>query len=205
MKLILTFALAAATLATAQQAQDSAARCRQEAASRLNANRDDINTTVQNTDRNSSRISWTYRDRSGYCVIDSRLNLTEFREFTGDDRRYSERTTPIADVPKVDINTSGTGNYNSDEHVRITRGWVNTKQVPTVGLSGEHDFKITFFGNITRQNGPGEYVITIRGSNKGGNATGEATFRLNDSHEEVEFISLHGTLNGREFSGSFNR
>jgi hypothetical protein len=63
---------------------------------------------------------------------------------------------------------------------------------------------MTFSGDITRQNGDREYVMDIRNSDRG-NATGRATFRLNSSKNEVEFISVDGRMNNGDFNGSFNR
>ena len=161
-----TLTMAFATLAAAQQPRDVEQRCRQEAASKLSANRDDITTGIQDTDGNNSRVSWTYRDRNGYCLIDNRMNVAQFHESTSDDRRYSERTAPaapIANVPKVKVNTEGRGNLSGPQTSKITRGWVDTTKSPTVvSLSGDHKFKVTFTGDITRQNGDREYVMTIR-------------------------------------------
>jgi len=211
MKLCITLALATAGIAGAQQPRDYELRCRQEASNRLKANRDDITTGIQDTDGNNSRVSWTYRDRNGYCLIDSRMNIAEFREFSGADNNRRERTAPtapavpIANVPKVKVNTAGRGNFSGPQTVKITRGWVDTKSgTPSISLSGEHDFKITFNGDLTRQNGDREYVVDIRSSDRG-NATGRATFRLNSSKNEVEFISVDGRMNGSDFNGSFNR
>jgi len=37
------------------------------------------------------------------------------------------------------------------------------------------------------------------------NATGTATFRVNGDRNEVESINVNGRINGRDFSGNFNR
>lgn len=148
MKLCITLALAAAGIAAAQQPRDYELRCRQEASNRLRANRDDITTGIQDTDGNNSRVSWTYRDRNGYCLIDPRMNIAEFHEFNANDNNRRERVgnapaaAPISNVPKVKVNTAGRGNFSGPQTVKITRGWVDTKTgTPAVTLSGEHDSK----------------------------------------------------------------
>src|SRR6185503_2226915 len=116
MKPIIAMALAFASMTFAQEARDYQLRCRQEAANRLSANRDDVTTGVQDSNNNNSRISWTYRNRNGYCLIDNRMNVTEFREFNGNNGgnnssvnsrdRTAPPAAPIPNVPRVKANTS---------------------------------------------------------------------------------------------------
>jgi hypothetical protein len=210
MKTTITLMLAVGALASAQQPRDYELRCRQEAANRLRADRENVTVGIQDSDHGRSRVSWTYRDRNGYCVIDNSMNIAEFREFAGNngDQRYNERTAPsapIANVPRVKVNTAGRGNFSGPQTAKVTRGWVDTSVTPTVvSLSGEKNFKITFNGDVTRQNGDREYVMDIRSSDRG-DASGRATFRLNKDKNEVEFISIDGRMNGSDFNGSFNR
>lgn len=108
-------------------------------------------------------------------------------------------------VPRVRCDTSGRGNFSGiGRGVRITRGWVDTTGRPSVSLSGEGNFRINFWGEITNQRGPREFTMRITGTDRG-NASGTATFRFNNDMNEVEYINVNGRMNGRNFSGSFNR
>lgn len=108
-------------------------------------------------------------------------------------------------APQVNVDTSGRGNYSDGgTSVRITRGWVNTRGNTTVSLSGENNFRVDFYGNITSQNGDREFTMRITGSSRG-NASGNLTFRLNKDRNEVEMINVNGRANGRNLTGSFSR
>jgi hypothetical protein len=108
-------------------------------------------------------------------------------------------------VPPVRVDTSGNGNFNGDrQNLRITRGWVDTAGQPSVTLSGDRDFRISFRIQITREGRDGTYTFRVVNSDRG-NANGNGTFRLNGDRNEVEFIAVSGKLNGRNFSGNFSR
>lgn len=168
-------------------------------------------------------MNWESRrggDHSGYCKFNTatgELPRTESGPYTGPvANRHGFRgaanlypgqnSQPMVKFPHVKIDTGGSGDFNGlGQSVRITRGWVNTKgQQTLVALSGKHHFKINFYGYITRKDGKREFTMEFESSNCG-NAMGAATFRLNDDRNEVQSISLSGTLNGQGISGNFKR
>ena len=105
----------------------------------------------------------------------------------------------------VRADTAGRGTFNGDrQSERITRGWVETVGQPSVALSGDRDFRITFRVDITRTGRDGSYAFRIVGSDRG-NASGNGTFRLNSDRNEVESIDVNGRVNGRPFNGNFRR
>jgi hypothetical protein len=105
----------------------------------------------------------------------------------------------------VKVDTAGRGSFNGmGQTVRITRGWVDTRNEPSVALSGEGDFRITFYGNVTGSNGDREFTLRITNSDRG-NATGTAIIRMNPDRNEVEYIKLDGRVGRNEFNGIFNR
>jgi hypothetical protein len=107
--------------------------------------------------------------------------------------------------PRVRVDTSGRGNYSArNRSGGITRGGVDTTGQPRVMLSDERNLRVTFWGDITRQNGDREFTMRITGSDQG-NASGTATFRLNRDQNEVEYINLNGKMNGGSFNGNFSR
>jgi len=105
----------------------------------------------------------------------------------------------------VRADTSGRGTFSADrQSERITRGWVETVGQPSVALSGDRDFRITFRVDITRTSRDGSYTFRIIDSDRG-RASGSGTFRLNYDRNEVESIDVSGRLNGRSFRGDFRR
>ena len=190
------------------QRDDYQNRCQQETANRLRVDRQDVFTNVQSSNNGRAQIGWKVRGREGYCVIDNRMNVVEFNDNGGGNngggsggRNGGGR--PI-DMPRMQGDTSGRGNFNGDRNIRITRGWLDTRSQPYVALSGDNNFKITFWGDVTQANGPREYTMRITRSDRG-NATGTATFRMNGDRNEVEYIQVSGRMNNRDFSGIFNR
>ncbi len=149
-------------------------------------------------------MGWKARGREGYCVIDNRMNIVEFNDNSGNNGGGRNGGSGSINVPPMRGDTSGRGNFNSDGSVRITRGWVDTNGQPSVALSGENNCKITFWGDVTQANGNREFTLRITRSDRG-NASGTATFRMNSDRNEVEYISVNGRMNGRNFNGSFNR
>jgi hypothetical protein len=107
----------------------------------------------------------------------------------------------INNYPRVRVDTSGHGSYQGRHRsANITRGWVDTSSDrPSVALSGDNDFRITFYGNVVRSDG-NHVVMEITGTDRG-SANGHAEFRLNGDRNEVDMI----TVNGSGFSGNFNR
>ncbi|MEJ2009098.1 MAG: hypothetical protein P8Z30_13250 [Acidobacteriota bacterium] len=160
------------------------------------------------------------RDRNGYCEFNTatgELVRTESGQYTGavaNGRGFRNPSSPygrgnretVVNAPRVKVDTGGRGDFNGlGQSVRITRGWVDTEGPQTVvALSGEHHFKIDFYGRITQQDGKREFTMEISNSNRG-NARGTATFRLNPDRNEVQSISMNGRVNGRHFNGDFKR
>jgi len=224
----------AAVLLTAGGAQaqnrdnDYERSCSQEVANRFSVRRHDVATQSQEERHGKIRVSWTFNQRNGYCEYDIRMNLVKFKEYGpgssdrdddrndnrrddryGDDSRRDDRyrdRQPTVNVYRVRADTSGRGTFNGDARgtVRITRGWVDTTDEASVSLSGEHNFKITFRGEIINANGDREFTLRIRSSDRG-DASGTATFRLNGDRNEVDSITVSGRLNGNRFDGNFSR
>lgn len=108
----------------------------------------------------------------------------------------------LSNYPRVKADTSGRGSFSGQNYnnVNITRGWVDTSSGrPSVSLSGSNNFKITFYGEITRVDGR-HFTMRITGSTSG-NAYGKAEIYMNGDKNEVQSISV----NGDNFSGSFSR
>ena len=111
----------------------------------------------------------------------------------------------IPNYPRVRVDTSGRGTYNSRAagSVRITRGFVDsTGPRPSVSLRGGN-FMITFYGMVVRSDGRG-FTMQITGSDRGP-AQGTAQARLNNDRNEVETITLNGNLGRDNFTGNFGR
>lgn len=198
--------------------------CAETVANQLNVSTLDVNAQLGPYTPNETRIVlWRSRrggDRNGYCEFNTgtgELVRTQAGEYSGpvdESRGYTQRSMGYSgpapgsavNAPRVKVDTSGKGDYNGpDGSVHITRGWVNTEgQQTTVALSGEHHYKITFYGYVTQKNGDREFTMQINNSDHG-NAAGTATFRLNHDRNEVEYISLTGQLNGMDFNGNFRR
>lgn len=198
--------------------------CQQAVANQLNISQLDVAAQLGPFTASQNRIvNWSARrgrDSNGYCEFNTATgelvravsgqynetsgNRSRFGLGAGNRGRWNQR--PAVDYPSVNVDTSGRGEFNgTGNSVRITRGWVNTKdQQVTVALSGEHNFKINFYGRITQQTGDREYVMQIDSSDRGA-ATGTATFRFNPDRNEVEYISVDGRLNGQSINGNFRR
>jgi hypothetical protein len=201
--------------------------CRRTAAQRLNTQGSTIQTRTGGVSNNRARIEWRIRKRvNGYCMINRDGNVVDFRQtndWNGDNWSGGGGWNPggggggswdddnwggggnIITPPRIRADTSGRGNYSDgSQSVRITRGWVDTTGQPSVALSGEDNFKITFRGDVRNQSGDREFTMRITGSDRG-EARGRATFRLNKDRNEVEYINVTGRFQQRQFSGSFNR
>jgi hypothetical protein len=111
----------------------------------------------------------------------------------------------IPNFPRVKIDTSGRGTFSSRSsgNARITRGFVDsTGARPSVSLRGGN-FMITFYGVVERSDGKG-FTMRITGSDRG-SARGTAQARLNNDRNEVESITVSGTMGRDNFNGSFSR
>jgi len=153
----------------------------------------------------------------GFCetsrngqVINTQLGVPRGGGFGGGFGRNNDgggfgRNTGGGAIFSVRVDTAGRGSFSGmGQTVRITRGWVDTRNEPSVALSGEGDFKITFYGNVTGSSQEREFTLRITNSDRG-NATGVATVRLNSDRNEVEYIKVDGRLGRTDFSGIFNR
>lgn len=110
----------------------------------------------------------------------------------------------IGNAPRVNVDTDGRGDFSSDRvSGRVTRGFVNTTGDPSLGFRVDGRV-VTFYGRIEREISNREFEMRINRSSEG-NVNGNATFRLNGDRNEVEMISVSGTMNGRSFSGNFRR
>ena len=198
--------------------------CQQAVARRLNISELDVAAQLGPFTGNRNRIvNWSTRrgrDSNGYCEFNTatgelvRAVSGQYNETSGERSRFGLgegnrgqwNQRPAVDYPTVNVNTSGRGDFNgAGNSVRITRGWVDTSgQQVTVALSGEHDFKINFYGIVRQQTGDREYVMQIERSDRGP-ARGTATFRVNYDGNEVEYISVDGRLNGQSINGNFRR
>ncbi len=193
--------------AMAQSQQDYDTICRTEVARRLNVPFDRVGTQASKMAAGQTRVEWTTNDRRyGYCMIDNRMRVTEFQDLSrGDAGNRNWNTGTVTNFARVSADTGGHGNFDGENgSVKITRAWVDTRGEPTIALGGDNNFKITFHGEIVRANGDREYTMRILNSDRG-SANGTATFRLNSDKNEVEYVSANGRLNGRGFSGNFNR
>jgi hypothetical protein len=111
----------------------------------------------------------------------------------------------IINYPRVKVDTSGRGGFNSRSSgsIKITRGFVDsTGPRPSVSLRGGN-FMITFYGVVERSDGGG-FTMRITDSDRG-NAHGTAQARLNKDRNEVELINLSGRMGRDNFSGNFGR
>ena len=112
----------------------------------------------------------------------------------------------VVNAPRVRVDNSGKGDFRGPrKSFHIRHSWLDTRGEQTiVTLSDGDDFKISFYGPIVQQNGDREFTMDIDNSNLGG-ARGRATFRLSSDHKKVEYISMNGNLDGRDFNGNFRR
>lgn len=162
----------------------------------------------------------TWRAATYDCVVDPRRNVVERATYAP---RASSGGWPggpgypggpggpgypggpgIPNYPRVRVDTSGRGTFSSRAGTAtITRGFVDsTGSRPSVSLRGGN-FMIIFYGVVERSDGGG-FTMRITGSDRG-NARGTAQARLNRDQNEVETITLSGTLGRDRFTGSFSR
>lgn len=192
-------------VAWAQSNYDYETTCRMAAANRLNVSKDRVTSQLSGWSSGRAHVVWRYSRQNGYCVVDNRMNVVEFKDLATGGGYGGGYDRPGNGIYRVAVDTSGRGNFNGNNmSVRITRGWVDTTGQPSISFSGDGNFKITFRGDVVRANGDLEYSIRITSSDRG-SASGTATFRFNNDRNEVEYISANGRLNGRSFSGNFNR
>ncbi|HEY1264934.1 MAG TPA: hypothetical protein VGF06_15505 [Terriglobales bacterium] len=213
----LAFLLSCTVLACAQSDRDYQQACRAEAARRLNLSRDRVDADMSGSDQGRVRVQWRGNGRYGYCLLDRRMNVVEFKDFGTDrngrdgDRRDDDwdndggRWRPISEYPRLAVDTDGHGSFKREnQNLRIRRGYVNTRETPSVSLSCDKNYRVTFRGDMVQANGDREFVLRFTSSDRG-DARGLAKFRLNSDRNEVEFISIRGRLNGRPVEATFDR
>lgn len=123
---------------------------------------------------------------------------------TGGSNGSAPQVNTNVNAPQVNVDTSGRGDFTSDRSSgRVTRGFVNTTGEPSLGFRVDGRI-VTFYGRIEREISNREFEMRINRSSES-NANGNATFRLNEDRNEVELISVSGTMNGRPFNGNFRR
>ena len=105
----------------------------------------------------------------------------------------------------MNVDTSGRGTFDARfaGGVRITRGFVDTRDRPSVGMRGGN-FRITFYGDVARGSSDRDFTFRITGSDRG-NARGTARVQLNGDRNEVVSIDVDGDINGDQFKGTFRR
>jgi hypothetical protein len=206
--------------------------CKETVANQLNVSTLDISAELGPYSQNGNRIvNWRSRranESNGYCEFNTatgELVRAEAGEYAGPlenrpgfgsapgqrDMGYGQ--TPgmgygqaFVNAPRVKVDNSGRGDFKGPrKSFHIRHSWLDTRGEQTIiTLSDGDDFKISFYGPIVQQNGDREFTMDIDNSNLGG-ASGTATFRLSQDHKKVEYISMNGLLQGRDFNGNFRR
>jgi hypothetical protein len=203
--------------------QDEAQRtCRREVARRLNVRGEWVSTGVRRPlgpVPGNWLIEWRVNRGEGprevgVCEVarDGRVIRFDRDERFDRDGRFDDngpfdrgrRPPYTGNYPRVRVDTSGRGSFSGSlAATRITRGYVDTRGRPAVGLSGG-GFRITFYGDIERSDGDREFTMRIASSDKG-DARGVARVRLNRDRNEVESMDIQGRARGGEFNGNFAR
>ncbi|HSC44516.1 MAG TPA: hypothetical protein VLC94_01740 [Candidatus Acidoferrum sp.] len=192
--------------------------CQSRAASALRINMSDVDINPGGeTERGRFILNWEARmDRGrrerGYCEIDrrdGRIVRFETNPYRGGDNGGGGYDPPqySGDYPRVKVDTDGKGYFSSRglRLDRLDRGFVDTRNEPSVTLRGRNGARITFFGRVIGFDGNREITLQITSSDRG-DARGRASIRLNGDRNEVEAISLNGGMaGGGEFKGEFNR
>ena len=201
--------------------------CKETVANQLNVSPLDVNAILGAFSPSGSRIvNWQAQrssDRIGYCEFNTatgELLRAESGSYAGPVAYHPgfnnapvQQTMQAADynqsavnAPLVKVNNSGHGDFKGPhKSFHIRHSWLDTRGPQTiVTLSDGDDYKISFYGSIIQQNGDREFTMDISNCNLGG-ATGTATFRLSPDDKRVEYISMNGTLRGRDFNGNFKR
>jgi hypothetical protein len=206
--------------------------CKDTVANQLNVSTLDVSAELGPYSQNGNRIvNWRSGQasyRNGYCEFNTatgELLRAESGEYAGPvenrrdfgsvpgqrDMRYGQASgmgygQTIVNAPRVRVDNSGKGDFRGPhKSFHIRHSWLDTRGEQTiVTLSDGDDFKISFYGPIVQQSGDREFTMDIDNSNLGG-ARGRATFRLSSDHKKVEYISMNGLLQGRDFNGNFRR
>lgn len=187
----------------------------------------------EDSNRNNYHVDWRVNSRNnstrGTCDVDDNGRVRQFRNsgggnnggnngggfgkgkgnggFPGNGGGFPGNNPPpgVSNYPRVRLDTSGRGTFNGRGiTAKVTRGWVDTLGNTSVQLTGDKDFRVTFFGVVERSDGNRTFVLRITGSSLG-NAQGTADVRLNGDRNEVEAIVVNGRINGDAFQAGFNR
>ena len=203
-------------------AQDRAWRdCTRRAAVSAGVSDSSIQITAETDDRRSNTyiLSWEVRSNDprrqrGYCEISRddrrivRFETNPYRGGGGGPRGdYDEPQVYTGPYAHVKVDTDGTGYFSSRRFKsdRLERGYVDTREQPSVSLRGRNGFRVTFYGEVISSDGDRELTLRITSSDRG-DARGRASIRLNGDHNEVEWISLNGRMaDGGELKAEFNR
>lgn len=161
-------------------------------------------------------LSWEVRSddprhQRGYCEVnrrDSRVVRFETTPFRRERWHDGDNQEPsyTGEYPHVRVDTDGKGYFTSRGFRldRLDRGFVDTKDQPSVAMRGRNGARITLYGVVIAANGR-EFTMRITSSDRG-DARGRVEIRLNGDHNEVEWISVSGYLgNGGEMKAEFNR
>jgi hypothetical protein len=175
----------------------------------------DIQITPQGeTNGDTFILNWEVRSNDprrqrGYCEIDRRerrivrFETTPFRHR----EEFDDSPAYTGEYPRVNVDTDGNGSFSSGgpRSDRLDRGYVDTKGRPAVALRGRNGFRIGFYGEVIGFDGDREMTLRITSSDRGP-ARGRAVIRLNRDRNEVESISLRGSMaQAGEFQADFNR
>jgi hypothetical protein len=192
--------------------------CQSRASSALRVSMSDVEVTPGgDTDRGRYILNWEARANygrreRGYCEVDRRDGRIVRFETTpyngGGDGGYGGYDPPpyVGNYPRVRVDTDGKGYFSSRSlnSRRLDRGYLDTRDQPSVTLRGRDGFRITLFGRVVGSDGDREITLQITSSDRG-DARGRASIRLNGDRNEVEAISVNGAMAGGDFRGEFNR
>jgi hypothetical protein len=205
------------TTAAAQDRNSAAWRdCQSRAASALRVSMSDVEVNPGGeSERGRYILNWAARvDRGrreqGYCEIDrrdGRIVRFETNPYNGGGGGGGYYPPPYSgDYPRVKVDTDGRGYFSSRlmKTNRLDRGFVDTQEQTSVTLRGRDGFRITFFGQVIGSDGRREITLQITSSDRG-DARGRASIRLNGDRNEVEWISVNGSIAGSDMRGEFNR
>jgi hypothetical protein len=201
----------------AQDRNSSAWReCQSRAASAMRVSMSDVEVSPGGeSDRGRFILNWDARvdngrRERGYCEVDrrdGRIVRFETNPYNGGGYDGGYNPPPYAgDYPRVRVDTDGKGYFSSRSlnSKRLDRGYVDTRDQPSVTLRGRDGFRITLFGRVVSSDGNREITLHITSTDRG-EARGRASIRLNGDRNEVEAISVNGNFAGGEFIGEFNR
>ncbi len=215
--LAMVWALMPAIQAQAFDDHDMEKSCQTQAAVAMHVSRSDVDVRRgENVDDGTYILRWEARPRDGnpsrgYCQVDPgqrRIVRFETNEYAGnpggrDDRRDD---APIADYPRVKVDTPGAGAFDGGRfrHIHLESVYLDTLERPMLVLRGVHEFRIAFYGQIVGLRGDRDLTLRMRiDSADHGDVHGLAEIRLSEDRHEVEAVDFHGRMDGGELSSSF--